>query len=141
MSPVLGFSSVGSGVGGGVQSSVDPPSPSLQGNPAAQSTVPSLRAMCALPGPPFTAPPGFHLTAQLPLFEPGSPGSGLELGFRAVRTGAQHSQSFYLLPAREHQPGTQPPSFPAPSSLRAMCLHTLGFYSSCFFWFSPCFSL
>nr|KAF6382521.1 hypothetical protein mPipKuh1_008883 [Pipistrellus kuhlii] len=110
ISPVLGFSSVGSGVGGGVQSRLEPLFPSRQGNPAAQPTVPS--------GPPFTAPPGFHLTVQLPLFEPGSPGSGLKLGFRAVGTGAQQSWRFYLLPARERQPGTQPPSSPAPSSPR-----------------------
>nr|KAF6374335.1 hypothetical protein mPipKuh1_009554 [Pipistrellus kuhlii] len=118
MSPVLGFSSVGSGVGGGVQSSLEPLSPSHQGSPGAQPTVPSLCSMCKPPGPPFATPPGFCLTAQLPLCEPGSPASGLELGFRAVGTGAQHSRSFYLLPARERQPGTQPPSSPAPSSLR-----------------------
>nr|KAF6269179.1 hypothetical protein mPipKuh1_008118 [Pipistrellus kuhlii] len=116
MSPELGFSSVGSGVGGGIQSSLEPQSPSHQGNPAAQPAVPSLCSMCAPPGPPFTTPLGFCLIAQLPLYEPGSPGSSLELGFRAVGTGAQHSWSFYLLPARERQPGTQPPSSPAPSS-------------------------
>ena len=48
-----------------------------------------------------------------------------ELGLSTVR-------SFYLLPARERQPGTQPPP---PLQLRplpmcALCLHTLGFYSS-----------
>nr|KAF6313937.1 hypothetical protein mPipKuh1_008790 [Pipistrellus kuhlii] len=130
MSPELGFSSVGSGVGGGVQSSLEPLSPSRQGNPSAQPTVPSLCEMCTPPGPPFATPPGFCLTAQLPMDEPGSPGSGLELGFRAFGTGAQHSQSFYLLSARECQPGSQPPSSPAPSSPQAAYLRTLGFYSS-----------
>nr|KAF6343100.1 hypothetical protein mPipKuh1_010807 [Pipistrellus kuhlii] len=36
-------------------------SPSRQGNPAAQPTVPSLRAVCTPPGPPFAAPLGFAL--------------------------------------------------------------------------------
>nr|KAF6318624.1 hypothetical protein mPipKuh1_008624 [Pipistrellus kuhlii] len=131
MSLELGFSSVGSGVGGGVQSSLEPLSPSRQGNPAAQPTIPSLRAMCAPPGPPFTTPPGFRLTAQLPLDEPESPRSGLELGFRAVGTGAQHSQSFYLPPARERQPGTQLPLLSGSVlSMHTACLCTLGFYSS-----------
>nr|KAF6343097.1 hypothetical protein mPipKuh1_010804 [Pipistrellus kuhlii] len=127
MSPVLGFSSVGSGVGGGVQSSLEPRSPSRQGNPAAQPTVPSLRAECAPPGPPFAASPGFRLTARLPMAEPESPGSGPEPGFRAVGGPAQ--SEFYLLSARERPPGTRPPSSPAPSS-RTPRLRTLGFSSS-----------
>nr|KAF6313932.1 hypothetical protein mPipKuh1_008785 [Pipistrellus kuhlii] len=129
MSPVLGFSSVGSGVGGGVQSSLL--SPSRQGNSATQPTVPSLCTMCAPPGPPFAASPGFHLTAQLPLDEPGSPGPGLELGFSAGGSGVHHSRSFYLLPTRECHPGTQPPLLSSSVlSARATCLCTLGFYSS-----------
>nr|KAF6358481.1 hypothetical protein mPipKuh1_010308 [Pipistrellus kuhlii] len=117
MSPVLGFSSVGSGVGGGVQNRLEPQSPSGQGNPAAQPTIPSLHAMCAPPGPPFTASLGFHLTAQLPLCEPGSPGSGLELGFRAVRTGAQHSRSFISFPLGNASQALGPP----PLQLRPLC--------------------
>nr|KAF6346898.1 hypothetical protein mPipKuh1_010633 [Pipistrellus kuhlii] len=116
MSPVLGFSSVGSGVGGGIQSSLEPQSPSRQGNPAAQPTVPSLCPVCAPPEPPFATSPGFRLTARLPMAEPESPGSGLKLGIRAVGGPAQ--SEFYLLSARERPPGTRPPSSPAPSSLR-----------------------
>nr|KAF6366511.1 hypothetical protein mPipKuh1_009913 [Pipistrellus kuhlii] len=114
MSPVLGFSPVGSGVGGGVQSSLEPQSPSRQGNPPAQPTVPSLHAVCAPPGPPFSSPQGSASQSRLPLDEPESPGSGLELGFRAVRGPAQ--SEFYLLSARERPPGTPPPSSLAPSS-------------------------
>nr|KAF6363089.1 hypothetical protein mPipKuh1_010086 [Pipistrellus kuhlii] len=140
MSPVLGFSSFGSGIGGGVQSSLEPQSPSRQGDPAAQPTVPSLRSVRAAAGTSFRLSPGFRLTARLPMAEPESLGSGLELGFRAVGGPAQ--SEFYLLSARERPPGTRPPSSPAPSSLRAASPYLELFQLlRASFWFSPCFSL
>nr|KAF6353592.1 hypothetical protein mPipKuh1_010505 [Pipistrellus kuhlii] len=98
MSLVLGFSSVGSGIGGGVQSSLEPLSPSRQGNSEAQPAGPSLHAVCAPPGPPFAASPESRLTARVPMDEPGSLGSGLELGFRAVGAGPSTVRAFLSFP-------------------------------------------
>nr|KAF6301329.1 hypothetical protein mPipKuh1_009336 [Pipistrellus kuhlii] len=128
MSPVLGFSSVGSGVGGGVQSSLEPQSPSPSGQYRGTADRPfSVRSVRAS-GTSFRLSPGFRLTARLPMAEPESPGSGLKLEIRAVGGPAQ--SEFCLLSARERPPGTRPPSSPAPSSPRAACLRTLGFSSS-----------
>nr|KAF6280168.1 hypothetical protein mPipKuh1_010232 [Pipistrellus kuhlii] len=143
MSPVLGFSSVGSGIGGGVQSSLKPLSSSRQGNPAAQPASPSLRAVCAPPGPPFAASPESRLTARLPMDEPGSSGSGLELGFRAVGAGPSTVGAFLSFPlGTASQALGLPPLQLCPLHVRHVSPYRgLLQLLRASFWFSPCFLL